>query len=345
MWERIDYIDTAKFLGIVALLIEHTGNWIEISGPIYDTLKIWICSYHMPLFFVMYGMVVRKQVDSIHSFLIFLNKQIKALIVPYVLWTMIYSEGYGKNFFLGVIYGSNPSLSYAGTNAVLWFLPTMFFSTIIYQFVLGFIEKRREKKLIIAFVLMMCILFAKLEGNIADNISFRLPWGIDIAFLGVTFMILGKYLCLPFLKRIMERKCESICIVILAVCGYVFSLVNKPIAGNYSCSVMALGVYGKSIVLFIVGAMINVCSLLLISNLLRFNLWQYLGRHSLFMMAMHYIVFPYSIFITKMIIDSFQYTMVYGLLFSIINAVLCVCVMVGACMLCDKYCICLNGKN
>lgn len=275
--ERIDYVDTAKFLGIMVLLIEHTGNWINISGPIYDTLKFWICSYHMPLFFIIYGMVASKINGNMHSFLTFINKQIKALIVPYVLWTMIYSNGYSVNFFLGVIYGSNPSLSYADTNAVLWFLPTMFLATTIYQFALEFIERNGEKKQIIAVVLMMCTLISKLVGSIASNISVRLPWGIDIAFLGVTFMILGRYLCFPILKRIIDGKVLFIYIVLLAVSGYVFSFVNKPVSGNNWCSVMALGIYGKSIILFVVGAMLSACSVLLISNLFSFDLLQYLG--------------------------------------------------------------------
>lgn len=346
MKERIDYIDTAKFFGIVALLIEHTGNWVDISSPIYDTLKLWICSYHMPLFFIIYGMVVsKKSLDNIHSFLALLNKQLKSLIVPYVLWTMIYSKGYGTNFFAGVVYGSNPALSHADTNAVLWFLPTMFLVTIIYQFILEFIEKSGEKKIPIAFTILICSLIAKFLGDIANNISVRLPWGIDIAFMGVAFAILGKYICLPILKKIMDGKFKLICVVLLAISGYANSFVNRPVSGNYWCTVMGLGVYGRSILLFIVGAMLNVCLILLISNFLRFKLFHYLGRHSLLMMAAHYIVFPYSIYVTRTIINIFQNTSIYGLLFSVINAILCICAMFVACLLSDKYCGCLNGKN
>ena len=344
--ERIDYVDTAKFFGIVLLLIEHTGNWIDISDPGYDNLKLWICSFHMPLFFVIYGMVAsKKDFVSIHSFLTFINKQIKALIVPYVLWALIYSNGYDIDFFAGVIYGSNMALSYAGTNAVLWFLPTMFFSTIIYQFVLKFIERRGEKRKIIAFSLMTCVLIAKLGNNIASNISIQFPWGIDIAFLGVTFMLLGRYLCFPILKSIRSGRFEPICAVILAVCGCVISFVNRPVDGNYWCPVMALGVYGKSITLFILGSILSVCFILVISNLISFKLLQYLGNHSLFMMAVHYIVFPYSIYLTRMITDVFHGTIIYGTLFSVINAVVCVCAMLVLCLLSDKYCVCLNGKS
>lgn len=341
--ERVDYIDTAKFLGIVLLLIEHTGNWVNISSPIFDGLKLWICSFHMPLFFIIYGMVVsKKDFYNTRSYFIFLNKQIQTLIVPYFLWAMIYAKGYEVNFFVGVIYGSNPALAYAGTNSVLWFLPTMFFATLIYQCVLELFDKGGKK--IIVFSLIICILVAKFGGNIAGKILYRFPWGIDIAFLGVAFMILGKYLCHPIIKNIMNGKNELICIVILFACRFLLSYINRPVIGEYWCPVMALGVYGKSILLFTVGAVISSCCILLISNLLNLKPLQYLGKHSLLMMAVHYIIFPYSIYVTGMIADIFHDTVIYGIFFAVLNAVVSICSMFIVCLLSDKYCSCLNGK-
>lgn len=49
--QRIEYIDCAKFICIFLLLVEHAGNWSDLSGGGYSALKLWICSFHMPLFF------------------------------------------------------------------------------------------------------------------------------------------------------------------------------------------------------------------------------------------------------------------------------------------------------
>lgn len=57
MKSRVAYIDTLKFFGIFILLFEHTGNWTSLNG-IYNPVKIWICSFHMPLFFIAYGMAL-----------------------------------------------------------------------------------------------------------------------------------------------------------------------------------------------------------------------------------------------------------------------------------------------
>lgn len=71
--KRIAYIDILKFLGIALLLFEHTGNWVQLGG-IYNPIKVWICSFHMPLFFIAYGMVVRNcsfKVKNLNEVLVF----------------------------------------------------------------------------------------------------------------------------------------------------------------------------------------------------------------------------------------------------------------------------------
>ena len=58
MKERKSYIDVAKFVAIFLLYVEHTGLFVNLSGRGYIALKIWICSFHMPLFFIVFGMVI-----------------------------------------------------------------------------------------------------------------------------------------------------------------------------------------------------------------------------------------------------------------------------------------------
>ena len=55
-FNRVTYIDILKCFGIFFLLFEHTGNWCSLEGY-YTLIKVWICSFHMPLFFAAYGMI------------------------------------------------------------------------------------------------------------------------------------------------------------------------------------------------------------------------------------------------------------------------------------------------
>ena len=102
MGKRLKYIDIVKFLGIFLLFIEHTGNWTELGGK-YNYLKIWICSFHMPLFFIIYGMVVSpKYLNGFKEWKSFFYKKVKSLLIPYLIWGMIYTHSIDTNFFKGM---------------------------------------------------------------------------------------------------------------------------------------------------------------------------------------------------------------------------------------------------
>ena len=214
--KRIGYIDCAKFIGIFLLLVEHAGNWSDLSGRGYSTLKLWICSFHMPLFFIVYGMVSSyKGLKSWNDWKKYSLHQIKALVVPYVLWAMIYANGFGAKFFLGVGYGSNPSLSYANTNAVLWFLPAMFMSTLFYQFVLNFLNDKTNRAAYtrLCIWIIALIVLAQLCRKVG---SIRFPWGIDIALLGTVFMLVGHYKFCPVVCKTQKEVFCYFCPVVLS---------------------------------------------------------------------------------------------------------------------------------
>ena len=76
----------------------------------------------------------------------FFYKKVKSLLIPYLIWGMIYTHSIDTNFFKGMAYATNPSLGYAQTNQVLWFLPVMFISTILHQIIMQFKNKKSKKR-------------------------------------------------------------------------------------------------------------------------------------------------------------------------------------------------------
>lgn len=339
--QRVEYIDCAKFIGIFLLLIEHAGNWTDLSsGGGYDTLKLWICSFHMPLFFIVYGMVSSyKGLKSWNDWKNYGLHQIKALVVPYALWSMIYANGFGVKFFLGVGYGSNPSLSYANTNAVLWFLPTMFISTLLYQLVLNFLD---EKSKTIAYTrLGICIIASIMLSQICSKFgSIRFPWGIDVALLGTVFMLVGHYGVQRVLFYCLQDQKKSI--LLLTLCGSigaVLSYMNKPLNGPYPVTVMAIAEYGKNIIAFVLGAVASTIAVLVVSGNIKGKWISYLGQHTLIIMAVHYILFPYTLFLTKLIFGSIS-----PVLTALLNAIFVTILCVPISKLIDEFCPCLNGK-
>ena len=256
----------------------------------------------MPLFFIVYGMVSSyKGLKSWNDWKKYSLHQIKALVVPYVLWAMIYANGFGAKFFLGVGYGSNPSLSYANTNAVLWFLPAMFMSTLFYQFVLNFLNDKTNR----AAYTRLCI-----------------------------WIIRQVLSC-----SLQDTKRSFLLFLPCSLVGVVLSYVNKPLDGPYPVTVMAIAEYGKNIVVFVLGAVASTTVILLVSSHIKGRWISYLGQHTLVIMAVHYILFPYTLFLAKIVFGGIS-----SVLTALLNAVFVTALCVPVSMLTDRFCPCLNGK-
>lgn len=338
--QRVEYIDCAKFIGIFLLLIEHAGNWTDLSSGGYDTLKLWICSFHMPLFFIVYGMVSSyKGLKSWDDWKNYGLHQTKALVVPYVLWAMIYANGFSTRFFLGVGYGSNPSLGYANTNAVLWFLPTMFISTLLYQLVLNFLDKESNGAVYTRLGIWI-ITFMVLAWTCSNVGGIRFPWGIDVALLGTVFMLVGHYGVQRVMSYCLQNQKKSILLLLLCgAIGAVLSYMNKPLNGPYPVTVMAIAEYGKNIIAFVLGAVASTTAVLVVSSHIKGKLISYFGRHTLIIMAVHYILFPYTLFFAKIIFWGTS-----SVLTALLNAVFVTILCVPISLLTDCFCSCLNGK-
>lgn len=116
---RISWIDIARGIGICLVVMGHVYR----SNPIL----IWICSFHMPLFFILSGWLrgcERKQVEWGW----FIRKKCESLIVPlliflpstYIYWLIV--ERYFREFGIGP----------------MWFLPVLFFAEIVAEIIIDY---------------------------------------------------------------------------------------------------------------------------------------------------------------------------------------------------------------
>lgn len=76
-----NYISIAKALGIILMVVGHSGCPTAISNFIY--------LFHMPLFFVCSGYFF-KDISDHASLLSFYNKRIKGLYLPYLKWSILF---------------------------------------------------------------------------------------------------------------------------------------------------------------------------------------------------------------------------------------------------------------
>lgn len=126
--ERRKDLDFAKGVGIILMVLGHCYS--EGNGSM---LRTWFYAFHMPLFFVISGILARGR--SLPSFASLLKKRTRSLLVPYYFWGVIAA------LFLTVM-GRKPLewlwvllkcvVTWEGLSA-MWFLPCLFFAELLFQ--------------------------------------------------------------------------------------------------------------------------------------------------------------------------------------------------------------------
>lgn len=189
---RIGYLDIAKGIGIILVIIGHC-----------DALPYWavriIFSVHMPLFFILSGFTFSKK--NSENLKVFFIKNVKMLLVPYLIaagliiafFTVRAILFYGDvwNTFLtwlaAGIYGSGglrpafvDTLGIPFTSiGALWFLLALFFARMIFAFIL-------KSKAVLLWV--MAVFFA---GFLSTEKLGWMPFDIQAGMCAVLFLYIG----------------------------------------------------------------------------------------------------------------------------------------------------------
>ncbi|WP_099303697.1 acyltransferase family protein [Bacillus sp. Marseille-P3800] len=186
MDKRIHWIDAAKGLGIILVVMSH--------APINPELKAFLFAFHMPLFFYLSGAVFKPSKQSFGSFI---KKKARGLLFPYFLfsamtyitWFFIFrhlSFTPGENVdplnpFTGIFLSTpeNYQLTY---NPAIWFLTCLFLVELLFFFY----HRVSRGKWIGLFLMTAAGL-----GYASTFLSFSLPWNGFVALTAVVFYGLG----------------------------------------------------------------------------------------------------------------------------------------------------------
>lgn len=138
--KRIEWIDTAKGLGIICIIVSHfnlesiNAEWFRAIIQIFD----------VPLFFFLSGYMFKENLD----FKSFLLKKTKSLVVPYFcigafLLLFNFAFKYGFSFttdFLKEIV----KFFMARRMFTIWFFVALFFSELIFYFLVKYLKKLKK---------------------------------------------------------------------------------------------------------------------------------------------------------------------------------------------------------
>lgn len=130
--KRLDYIDMVKGIGIILVVVGH-------STYVSENMLTWLASFHMPLFFIVSGMLFAYGNSGQEAFGSYVKKRFRGMIIPYFWFSLIYigvdyyylyahPEIINQEFINTAIL---QALSFYGIS-VLWFLPAIFMGEICF---------------------------------------------------------------------------------------------------------------------------------------------------------------------------------------------------------------------
>jgi fucose 4-O-acetylase-like acetyltransferase len=278
--ERINWMDIAKGLGIVLVIIGHTGSSSS-------SLTTYIFSFHMPLFFFISGYLFSV---GKYDFKSYFYKKLKTLLIPYFVFaflTYIFWAAVGRKFgadseldiqllkpLLGIFY-SNGNDNWLIFNTPLWFLTCLFLVEIGFYMITRYVHKQRY----ILLVLIMISIAGYLDSL---YLPFRFPWGFDVAlsalaFYGYGHLIKQNMQILRIFKGGIVRALLSIAFLIV---GYFVSEANGKVDMN-------LNQYGNYI-FFYMAALSGIAAVILISQFInKMGVIRFIGQNTLVIMLVH----------------------------------------------------------
>ncbi|MDD3138283.1 MAG: acyltransferase family protein [Lachnospiraceae bacterium] len=286
--DRKKYIDIAKCIGIFLVIHNHLG--LDYNN---NVIKIIIASFHMPLFFMLSG-VVKSFSNKDMAIWRMIWKKFIVIMIPYYLWSFVFID-FKPLQLLYILYGSNISISKAGGVGGSWYLPCFFIADILYEIY------RRAKMKSISFpviISLICLGIGYLLTQFKPALGFFMSF--DVAFSGAGFIIIGDVLQKTrILDKIQNIKCSlkilsMICMI--TACG--FLAINNPesYANEFNRPVMALGYYGDYILFIITSLLGTFCVLLLsilIENIRLFTFMISIGKNTLPILLVQQIIIIY----------------------------------------------------
>ena len=297
MNKRITFIDAARAVGIMLVVLGHVIGLGEMTFAGSDVVFKYIYSFHMALFFVISGLVLGHsflgktitQSDIKHR----IRSRIQRLLIPYFVWSFIY-------FLLDVSTLKDLSVvkewiycifTFRG-RAPVWFLGALFWAEICVILIISIFKQNKIRISIFTLVIAVAAVFLwKLYG-----IFPKLPMPVDYLVSSIcreticVFFVLSGYL---FSQRIVREESIGASLLWAVGVGCVNFLVFWLFCdGNNLHTYHILNLYS-----FLINGLLGSLTALLLCKALckviKAHLLQRIGGASLGIMCIHYTHLPF----------------------------------------------------
>lgn len=251
---RIEWIDTAKGLGIILVIAGHTFS-LRYSAILY--------SFHMPLFFLLSALVYNhakyrtfntlfkaKSLQLLRPWLIcYVISFVVSLAIP------VWREALSWKQMLIEFYTTNSNNI---NNSSIWYFVCLFVSFLLFHIGGGLLNKLSDKVAIVVLGIIG-ILFLWMKEFLSGVspylylIENRLPFKVDSALIAVVFLYVGFRYREKIFQIITNTSYIKLAIaIIILICGFVvnrWSNINSLDFGNYKLLYYPIALIGSYCVL------------------------------------------------------------------------------------------------
>ena len=273
---RKNYLDYAKGIGIVLVVWGHSGIG----------LNKYISSFHMPLFFIISGLLY----SDAKSWVSFFIRKVKSLYMPYFGWNALV-------LLLAILIGAismrpdkipvvilNIALTAAKVDRLLgatWFLATLFWVALAYRTIAGFVYDPRARPV---FMGIVCLFGA------------YIAFGQTVSCVISKTVILGLFFAIGVLARQYGACLASLSSPMLAAGGFALAMW----IASFSKSIIGRNVYSDPLLFIVAACLASYGVLRLCVSLERTKsqlliplkkLLSALGMHSADIMIWHFVCF------------------------------------------------------
>ena len=289
-----NYITIAKALGIILMVIGHSGcpQW----------LFRFIYLFHMPLFFFCSGIFFR-EMQTFSAVENNLKKRIKGLYIPLAEWSIFYLLIHNFLLYIGIY---NSSYGYEGGTTLytlptmigklceilftmngyeellggFWFIRSLFVAYLLIALVSIVLRRSFKFKYVLIGALFLCITIL-IRRFVPDNLFWR---EISMGSYGAMFYMLGNLL-MPLARLWQNKFAAFFCCLILLFFFYYFNTGISMGCGYNKVMLFALSAISGTLLIMYVPKEIEV----------RFSLvkhvFYYIGNHTLEILALHFLSF------------------------------------------------------
>lgn len=260
--DRLHWIAILNGLGIILVVVQHCIGLAGDEG-VGSPISVWICSFHMPLFFYISGLLYRRK--NVNKFI---AGKAKALLVSVILFS-------GLNAVIQCVCGLiNIQKLYDFLNfAGFWFVLTLLYIVIVHLILDIYVYRNRKKPIVLVAIVFLILGLYYSEMIHGKEIT------IATTLVGYFFFAMGV---LNQRYNIKDTKIFGL------VAGIVF-LVLGAAPAQFNIPVMMYSSTYGNVLLFVPAAVCGCIGMKLLSEVIgRCAVIEWFGKNSLIILFTHF---------------------------------------------------------